>query len=333
MSANDCIETVQECLQRGASHYILKPVTKKEVQAIWQHAFRSRPAARTPSSTAQPNDVDSSTPQAVSAQAPPHAPHSPDAEATSPRVVSLGSGVEVPLNDVLESHMLPWQQRLVTFCHLLRSSILAFDAHGPGAPAERPPFRSPCGVYVMDGGLVSARSDSGPAVPHPATRHYRAPGPAGAREAKATPDAQAECVYALGVLLFELAAGPAGAAARAERLAALPSLPVELLTSWPDVAVLVLRMTAARPRDRPPLADVAADGAVACTYCALEARLDAGARAAATVDAAAQFSFLTLAETVQRRRVQAIGALLARLEDDLAQVRRVPAHHSAAVMS
>lgn len=40
MSANERTETVLECIREGAEDYLLKPVTKKVVQCIWQHVWR-----------------------------------------------------------------------------------------------------------------------------------------------------------------------------------------------------------------------------------------------------------------------------------------------------
>ena len=40
MSANEHTDTVFECIRRGAEDYLLKPVTKKEVQYICQHVWR-----------------------------------------------------------------------------------------------------------------------------------------------------------------------------------------------------------------------------------------------------------------------------------------------------
>ena len=40
MSANEHTDTVFECIRGGAEDYLLKPVTKKEVQYIWQHVWR-----------------------------------------------------------------------------------------------------------------------------------------------------------------------------------------------------------------------------------------------------------------------------------------------------
>jgi CheY-like chemotaxis protein len=45
MSSVDQEETVAECVQQGAEEYLVKPVTKKEVQHIWQHVWRKRCAA------------------------------------------------------------------------------------------------------------------------------------------------------------------------------------------------------------------------------------------------------------------------------------------------
>ena len=42
MSANEHSDTVFSCIQNGAEDYLLKPVTKKELQNIWQHVWRRR---------------------------------------------------------------------------------------------------------------------------------------------------------------------------------------------------------------------------------------------------------------------------------------------------
>ncbi len=40
MSANEQTDTVFQCIQGGAEEYLVKPVTKKEVQNIWQHVWK-----------------------------------------------------------------------------------------------------------------------------------------------------------------------------------------------------------------------------------------------------------------------------------------------------
>ena len=45
MSANEHADTVFECIQGGAEDYLLKPVARKDVQHVWQHAWRRRGAA------------------------------------------------------------------------------------------------------------------------------------------------------------------------------------------------------------------------------------------------------------------------------------------------
>ena len=51
MSANEQQDTVFECIRAGAEDYLLKPLTKKEVQYIWMHVWRRQhqPALRQPS--------------------------------------------------------------------------------------------------------------------------------------------------------------------------------------------------------------------------------------------------------------------------------------------
>lgn len=48
MSANERHETVLECIQEGAEDYLLKPVTKKVVQCIWQHVWRRQQQQQLP---------------------------------------------------------------------------------------------------------------------------------------------------------------------------------------------------------------------------------------------------------------------------------------------
>ena len=45
MSANEHADTVFECIRAGAEDYLLKPVARKDVQHIWQHAWRRQTAA------------------------------------------------------------------------------------------------------------------------------------------------------------------------------------------------------------------------------------------------------------------------------------------------
>lgn len=40
MSASERAEMVYECIQGGAEEYLIKPVTRKEVQNIWTHIIR-----------------------------------------------------------------------------------------------------------------------------------------------------------------------------------------------------------------------------------------------------------------------------------------------------
>ena len=55
MSANEHSDTVFECIRAGAEDYLLKPLTKKEVQYIWQHVWRRKhqPAVRVAPQQAQ----------------------------------------------------------------------------------------------------------------------------------------------------------------------------------------------------------------------------------------------------------------------------------------
>jgi DNA-binding response OmpR family regulator len=49
MSANEENDTVFECIRGGAEDYLLKPVTRKEVQHIWQHVWRRQQQLVVPS--------------------------------------------------------------------------------------------------------------------------------------------------------------------------------------------------------------------------------------------------------------------------------------------
>ena len=305
MSASERVETVQECLQRGAAHYILKPVTKKEVQNIWQHTFHARPANAPPAAEAappkdDPGSVSADTSPPVSAQV------SPPQPAAADTVLSAGS--DVPLDDVLTARCLPWRQRMLLFCQFLSRSMAAFRPGGTAAP-----FMSPAGAYVRADGFASERVDAHLPPPDACAAFYRSPSDSALRAPA--------CVYALGVLLLELALAPRPEAARLYHLAALPALPVELLTQHPDTAILILRMTAPLAADRPTLDGVAQDGAVAAAFEELRALEDGDVMADRAVAAAVQFSFLCQAESTQAARVQALTHALAMLEGDIDSVR------------
>ena len=47
MSSIDKGDTVYECVSSGAEEYLVKPVTRKEVQHMWQHVLRKRSALAT----------------------------------------------------------------------------------------------------------------------------------------------------------------------------------------------------------------------------------------------------------------------------------------------
>jgi ActR/RegA family two-component response regulator len=46
MSANEANGTVFEAIKGGAEEYLVKPVTKKEVQNIWQYVWKRSAAHR-----------------------------------------------------------------------------------------------------------------------------------------------------------------------------------------------------------------------------------------------------------------------------------------------
>lgn len=51
MSASEETDCIQKCIRGGAEEYLLKPITKKEVQHIWQHVLKKsakRPAPGPP---------------------------------------------------------------------------------------------------------------------------------------------------------------------------------------------------------------------------------------------------------------------------------------------
>jgi CheY-like chemotaxis protein len=323
MSGNECIETVQECLQRGAAHYILKPITKKEVQNIWQHAFQNRPPVNTLCANCAQTEPhsDSPTPLATAHFSgdtlwPSHSAQHAAVNLGSLREAVPGSGGDMPLHEVLQSGRLPWRERLAIFCHLLGSTIRAFLPAAAHEPRPQP-FVSPDGIYVTDDGAVSQRCDHEHPLPHPCTPFYRPPSPTGVHHALQP----LSSVYALGILLFELALSPAPQAARVARLEALPSLPVDLLTARPEIALLLLRMTTANADDRPTLAEVAHDAAVEPLFEELWATVDAEAMSSMAMDSTVQFSFLCLVEGMVGMRVHSITQALSQLDSDMCAVR------------
>lgn len=263
MSANECVDTVRECLQHGACHYIVKPATHKEIKNIWQYAFRGCTVAPHPCTPRKGNSSDA----ALSPLEPSAAVRALTMDTGRDSIVDASAAhlaphhltptsSTCPLNSVLESTYLPWNTRLTIFCNLLHSSVKASmnsvsqssRVYDPAAfrSGNDQPFVCPASVLVSCSGDVSScslRSN------HFSTPFYRAPEH---RSANATAlqgfnggskrYCFSEATYALGVLLMELAMAPVTAADRAKHLAALPRLPAQLLTSKPKIAVLILQM-------------------------------------------------------------------------------------------
>ena len=289
MSANDCLDTVRECLQHGACHYIVKPATHKEIMNIWQYVYRGSAVSAQPCTprklaapavsgppTSAPLDRPSST--AIAAAPSVSKCDTISVSAGNPTPAGLlvnpltSTSTNCPLNTVLESTFLPWNTRLSIFCHLLNAAIRAFQRF-PSAPSSctpskpdseqawSPPFTSPEAVLVSSAGDVSTCC----APPrHFSTPFYSAPEqPAHLHGRRGCDSAQA--TYALGVLLMELAMAPLPAMDRSKHLAALPRLPMQLLSSKPAIAVLILQMVCLRPSSR----NVHKVAAVSCSYCLL----------------------------------------------------------------
>lgn len=262
MSANDCLDTVRECLQHGACHYIMKPATHKEIKNIWQYAFRGSavsPHPCTPRKQATsisaprpglPLGYPSSTAIAAS-----HSISKSGSKAVTvgdPTALGLlpcplaSSSTDRPLNTVLESNFMPWTSRLFIFCHLLNATIKWFQpcsnlptVSTPSKPqASFPPFTSPDSVLVSSSGDVS--TCTAPSR-HFSTPFYEAPEQPAHMHGRRPYDS-AQATYALGVLLMELAMAPVAATDRSKHLAALPRLPMQLLSCKPKIAVLILQM-------------------------------------------------------------------------------------------
>jgi hypothetical protein len=255
MSANECMDTVRECLQNGASHYIVKPATHKEIQNIWQYAFRG--AASSPddaqprqthsdkaASLAVSNNLRCATPSiAVREHPPEQVPAMPEPAQPQPMDNMLEGYLS--LNTILESKYLPWRTRLAIFCRLLHSTRHALDtataAPGPSAEsrAQHLVFVNPAAILIEPSGRVApctappAHFSSALYQPPPVQMHQSAQGQA-CEAAQAT--------YALGLLLLELAMAPSTPRERAGHLAMLPRLPAQLLSSKPQVCVLILQM-------------------------------------------------------------------------------------------
>jgi response regulator of citrate/malate metabolism len=68
MSANEQKDTVFQAIKGGAEEYLVKPVTKKEVQNIWQYVWKRLRAAQLQAEVAQ-LQADAMPPQQQQAQA------------------------------------------------------------------------------------------------------------------------------------------------------------------------------------------------------------------------------------------------------------------------
>jgi hypothetical protein len=228
----------------------------------------------------------------------------------------LAAGTEVGLNSLLECHSLPWPYRLSIFCQLLCISTLALaDTASTTARA----FTSPAFVRVTLSPFPRARIATCTSGPHPTTPYYSPPPSTGAQESADT--AASSCIYALGVLLLELALPAATADVRTERLAALPSLPSELLAIQPRTAVLILRMTTVKADDRPFLEEVAKDPAVATVYDKMLATQSLEGHCAVAISLAVQFALLCQSEARQLRHADKVTEALECIDEDLGAVR------------
>ena len=246
MSANEHADTVFECIRAGAEDYLLKPVARKDVQHIWQHAWRRQTAAAggggggvpTAPTTAQ------AAPPQPTAPTPPAGPAAPTPAPGAVTVASyLASRSATSPPDPTAAFKL--------FCSAL---ALLRPLHAAGAPLRT---LRPSTLALGAGGALAAVSTPG-GIPAEEEAGYAAPeqllgGSVG-------PPAD---VYALGVLLLELTAPPpADAASRAAILAALRHriLPPDLLASRPREAAFVTALVHPDPSARPSLADVLTSG-------------------------------------------------------------------------
>lgn len=57
MSANEQKDTVFQAIAQGAEEYLVKPVTKKEVQNIWQYVWKRWSASQLPRPCSQVSTV------------------------------------------------------------------------------------------------------------------------------------------------------------------------------------------------------------------------------------------------------------------------------------
>lgn len=338
MSANECIETVRECLQRGASHYILKPVTQKEIKSLWQYAYRSAtrpapvpdepgvPASPSPSGSVPAHLIDIST---IATKAAP-LPRKTETRAPSPTGATLApAGTNMPLNSALETLSLPWRIRLTIFSQLLHNTRIAFDTAAPGLDTIRLPsrtqaFSKPAAVLISSSSGAIAPCHTPPH--HFSSHYYRAPAARGTSMAMHFPQRydSAAATYALGVLLLELAMAPCPAKVRAEYLAALPRVPSSLLTAKPEIAVLILRMTAANAADRPTLAQITRERAVYAVYSTVAAAESVVANQEAAGSVAIRRSFLQKVQESRQASIAAVTADLECIDADLSRVGSLP---------
>lgn len=284
MSANEHKDTVFECISNGAEEYLVKPVTKKEVQNIWQHVWRrvtsyqqleapeaDRAAPSSPrawQSGVSTNTGDPAFAAGAAGDSPPVPAALPDS--TKPEQVANVGGSNSCMNGVSARQAVTKRRKAAAdYCQLSRwllrpsrtidrqesawifceALLLLLEGTLPGRDTGR--VLHPGVLLLHKNGQVTYSEsvqddDSGAAA------YYRSPELAAGNPATTSSDA-----FSLGILSFELFY-PVTEGDRAALLSDLRQriLPPAFLRSCPQEVALILSMLHPDPQGRPTLEDL-----------------------------------------------------------------------------
>ncbi|KAK9824007.1 hypothetical protein WJX72_006926 [[Myrmecia] bisecta] len=230
MSANEHTDTVFECIRGGAEDYLLKPITKKEVQYIWQHVWRRQQQAVVRVPHIGPDEADDELRRSGSL---------PTDQQRGGAGVAAGQSVSMAAYFAQRKELVNSESSFRLFCGVL---AMLRPHHARGVPLGK--VRPSC-LRLMGNGAISVDPEARCAHEHAL---YASP-----EELLNAPASVKSDIYSLGVLFFELFHPLTDEAERARVLGDLRHriLPMSVLQGHPQEAAFVVSLLHPDPRARP----------------------------------------------------------------------------------